>query len=322
MNPFRPLLQQQRLIILDGALATELEHRGADLNDPLWSANVLLEQPDLIRQVHYDYFAAGAQVATTASYQATFAGLAARGLDHDQAADLMRLSVQLAIDARTQLLSDQANRQSSIVNGAERSLCERQSLFVAASVGPYGAFLHDGSEYRGDYGLTVEELMEWHRPRLAVLADSGADLLACETIPCLAEGEALVRLLAEFPDTTAWLSFSCCDEEHVCHGERFVDCVALANRSEQIVAVGLNCTAPRYVEALLRQAAKVTTKPLLAYPNSGERWDAQTNCWLPGSGVDDFAAAAQRWVAAGAQIIGGCCRTTPADIEALAYLLL
>lgn len=163
--------------------------------------------------------------------------------------------------------------------------------------------------------------MAWHRPRLAVLAASGADFLACETIPCLAEGEALVRLLAEFPATAAWLSFSCCDEEHVCHGERFADCVALANRSAQIVAVGLNCTAPRYVEALLRQAAGVTTKPLLVYPNSGERWDAQTNCWLPGSGVADFAAAAERWVAAGAQIVGGCCRTTPADIEALARLL-
>jgi homocysteine S-methyltransferase len=168
--------------------------------------------------------------------------------------------------------------------------------------------------------LTVEELMAWHRPRLAVLATSGADLLACETIPSLAEAEALVRVLTEFPGTAAWLSFSCADGEHVCHGERFVDCVAMAAASPQIVAVGVNCTPPRYIESLLQQATTVTQKPLLTYPNSGERWDAANQCWLPGSGVADFAAAAQRWHAAGARLIGGCCRTTPADIAALARL--
>ena len=308
-NPLQSLLHQKRLVILDGALATELERRGADLQDPLWSAKILVEQPDLIRQVHYDYFSAGADVAITASYQASFAGLAARGLSEAHAADLMRLSVQLAIDARTQYLADQS----------PLATCNTP-LLVAASVGPYGAYLHDGSEYRGDYGLTVEELMAWHRPRFAVLAQSGADLLACETIPSLAEGEALIRLLAEFPDVWAWLSFSCCDGDHVCHGERFADCVALASACPQIAAIGVNCTAPRYVESLLGQAAAVTTKPLLAYPNSGERWDAVTQCWLPGSGVADFAAAAQRWYAAGARLIGGCCRTTPADIAALAGL--
>lgn len=310
-NPLQSLLQQKRVIILDGALATELERRGADLYDPLWSAKILLEQPDLIRQVHYDYFGAGADVAITASYQASFAGLAARGLREAQAADLMRCSVQLAIDARTQYLAD----QSPLATG-------NPPLLVAASVGPYGAYLHDGSEYRGDYGLSVEELMAWHRSRFAVLAQSGADLLACETIPSLAEGEALIRLLAEFPDVSAWLSFSCCDGDHVCHGERFADCAALANDCPQIAAIGVNCTAPRYVETLLQQAATVTTKPLLVYPNSGEHWDAVTQCWLPGSGVDDFAASAQRWYAAGARLIGGCCRTTPADIAALARLLL
>lgn len=323
LNPLQPILDQAGVIILDGAMATELEQRGADLHDPLWSAKILLERPALIRQVHYDYFVAGANVAITASYQATFAGLAARGLRHERAAALMRRSVQLAIEARTQYLAEQSsiNTKDHIQVEPQSASYHPHSRLVAASVGPYGAFLHDGSEYRGDYGLTVEQLMDWHRPRLAVLADSGADLLACETIPSLAEGEALIRLLAEFPNTAAWLSFSCCDGEHVCHGEPFADCVALANRSEQIVAVGLNCTAPRYVESLLHQAARVTQKPLLAYPNSGERWDATTQCWLPGTGVDDFAAAAQRWIAAGACLIGGCCRTTPADIRAIAQRL-
>ncbi|MFZ4660836.1 MAG: homocysteine S-methyltransferase [Caldilineaceae bacterium] len=308
-DPLQPLLTRKPVVILDGALATELEQRGADLKDPLWSAKILLEEPGLIRQLHEDYFTAGADVAITASYQATFPGLAARGLDAEQSAALMRLSVQLATHARTDYCTHHADDPTA-----------QRPLLVAASVGPYGAYLHDGSEYRGDYGLTVEELMAWHRPRLAVLATSGADLLACETIPSLAEGEALVRLLAEFPDTAAWLSFSCADGEYVCHGERFVDCVEMAAASPQIVAVGVNCTPPRYIESLLQQATTVTQKPLLTYPNSGEHWDAANQCWLPGSGVADFAAAAQRWHAAGARLIGGCCRTTPADIAALARL--
>lgn len=302
-NPFQPLLDQYGVVILDGALATELEARGADLRDPLWSAKVLLEQPDLIRQLHYDYFVAGADVAITASYQASFPGLQARGLSHVQAADLMRLSVKLAQDAREQFMAAAPHRATPPL--------------VAASVGPYGAYLHDGSEYTGDYGLTVAALMTWHRPRLAVLVDSGADLLACETIPSLVEAEALVQLLAEFPNTAAWLSFSCRDGEHLCHGEPFTAGVALAEASANIVAVGVNCTAPRHIESLLRHAQGVTTKPLLTYPNSGERWDATAQCWLPGTGEADFAQAAQRWYDAGARLIGGCCRTGPGEIKAI-----
>lgn len=303
INPFQPLLDQQGIVILDGALATALEARGADLRDPLWSAKVLLEAPALIRQLHDDYFIAGADVAITASYQASFPGLQARGLNAAQAADLMRLSVQLAQDAREQFLAATPPRTTP--------------LLVAASVGPYGAYLHDGSEYTGDYGLTIAELMAWHRPRLAVLAESGADLLACETLPSLAEAEALVQLLAEFPNTPAWLSFSCRDGEHLCHGEPFAAGVALAEASANIVAVGVNCTAPRHIESLLRHAQGITTKPLLTYPNSGERWDAAAHCWLPGTGEADFAQAAQRWYAAGARLIGGCCRTGPGEIQAL-----
>lgn len=317
MNPLQPFLDQTGVVILDGALATELERRGADLNDSLWSAKLLLEAPALIRQVHYDYFAAGANVATTASYQATFAGFARRGLNEVQAAALMRLSVQLAVEARDQYW--QAVRD----NGQEVAgkLPHSPRPLVAASIGPYGAYLADGSEYRGDYDLTIEQLMDFHRPRLQVLAKSGADLLACETIPCLAEGEALVKLLAEFPQMVAWLSFSCCDETHVCHGERFADCVALAEQSEQIVAVGLNCTPPRFAEPLLRQAARVAAKPLVVYPNSGERWDAANHCWLPGTGVTHFAEPARQWYNVGARLIGGCCRTTPADIRVIANVL-
>src|SRR5206468_3244428 len=214
---FTPFLGINGVVILDGALATELERRGADLRDPLWSAKLLLENPELIRQVHFDYYAAGADVATTASYQATIPGLMSRGLDRARAADVLRLSVTLAQQARDEYW--QAGRGG------------RFKPLVAASIGCYGAHLHDGSEYRGDYGLTVQQLIDWHRPRMEILAASGADLLACESVPCLAEAEALVKLLAEFPGVPAWLSFSCQDERRLCHGEKFAEAVELANAS-------------------------------------------------------------------------------------------
>jgi homocysteine S-methyltransferase len=305
-NPLRPFLEQFGVVLLDGALATELERRGADINDPLWSARVLLDDPDLIRQVHYDYFAAGADVATTASYQATFEGFAQRGLGRDQAADLMGKSVRLACAAREQFWEDPDQR-----GGRLRPL-------VAASVGCYGAFLADGSEYRGDYGLSVDELIAFHRPRLEVLAHGGADLLACETVPCMAEAEALVRLRVEFPTSPAWISFR--DEAHVCHGERLTDCVTLAERCENIVAVGVNCTPPRFVSDLLRSVHGATTRPLVVYPNSGETWDAQTRCWIPAA-TCDWGEAVREWYRLGARLIGGCCRTTPETIRQIATTL-
>jgi homocysteine S-methyltransferase len=304
-----PFLRTAGVLVIDGALASELERRGADLADELWSARLLLEAPELIRAVHADYFAAGADVAITASYQASFEGFARRGLSRTEATRLLQRSVSLACEARDAFWSDPAKR-----TGRLRPL-------VAASVGPYGAFLADGSEYHGEYGLTREELMDWHRPRMAVLAAAGADLLAFETIPCRVEAEALLALLREFPEMPAWLSFSCRDERHIAHGEDFAECVALAAAYEQIVAVGLNCTPPRYVEALLRHARSATQKPLLAYPNSGEAWDPRAKCWVTGSGTTEFTEPARRWYAAGARLIGGCCRTTPADIRAIATAL-
>ena len=302
-NPLTPFLLRQGFVVLDGGLATELEKRGADIDDDLWSARLLLDAPELIRQLHYDYFVAGADVAISASYQASFPGFARRGLNREDAAALMHLSVELAQAARDEFWADESNRVG------------RLRPLVAASIGCYGAFLADGSEYRGDYGLTREELMEWHRPRMAALVVSGPDLLACETLPCGVEAEALVALLAEFPDTLAWLSFSCRDEHYICHGEPFADCVALAAASPQVVAVGVNCTPPRFVEPLLQSVRPATEKPLLCYPNSGEAWDAAVHCWVAGSGTTDFGVPAQRWRDAGARLMGGCCRTGPDDIR-------
>lgn len=300
---WQPFLERAGVVMLDGGLATELERRGADLRDPLWSAKLLVENPDLIRAVHADYFHAGADVGTSASYQASFEGFAKHGIESGRAAELMRLSVRLVQEARDRFWAD-----STAQPGRARPL-------VAASVGCYGATLHDGSEYRGNYGLNVRQLMDWHRPRLEVLASSGADLLACETVPSLAEAEALTRLLDEFPDMPAWLSFSCRDEHRLCDGAPFVEAVRIAESTATVVAVGVNCTAPQFVENLLASVHDVAPVPLLAYPNSGERWNAALHRWEQAATPLDWADAARRWRAAGARLIGGCCRTTPATIR-------
>jgi homocysteine S-methyltransferase len=190
---------------------------------------------------------------------------------------------------------------------------------VAASIGCYGATLHDGSEYRGAYGLSAQQLGDWHRPRFELLAHSGADLLACETIPCLAEAEALVRLAAEHPQTPLWLSFSCRDESRVCHGETLAECVALAQGLANVVAVGINCTPPGLIEPLLRSLAATSACPLLVYPNSGETWDAHQRCWrCADADAQDWGQLARTWYQAGARLIGGCCRTTPETIRKIA----
>jgi homocysteine S-methyltransferase len=301
-------LDHQGVVILDGAMATELEQRGAPLDDRLWSAIVLLQHPEWIESVHYDYFAAGADVAITATYQATFEGFAAIGLDRDQAQAVLRRSVEVARSARTRFMA------SERFNGRIHPL-------IAASVGPYGAYLADGAEYRGDYGLSVKQLMDWHRPRFEVLASSSADLLACETIPCLEEGEALVRLMEEY-GAGGWLSFSCRDGSTLNHGEPISEAVALADSCPTVQAVGVNCTAPHFIEALLAAARSATRKPLLCYPNSGERWDGAHHCWVKSSDGTDFGDAAQRWYHAGARLLGGCCRTGPTEIAAIRRALV
>ena len=304
-DPIADTLNERSPVILDGALATELERRGADLRDPLWSAKLLIERPDLIRAVHMDYFEAGADLATTASYQANFAAFAARGIDFDGASRLMRSSVEIARSARDSFWADAAMRV-----GRSRPL-------VAASVGPYGAVSGDGAEYRGRYALNDAALARFHRPRLALLAESGADLLACETIPSLREALVLADLLGDLRDTPAWISFSCRDERSTCEGQDIGAAVAALGACAQIVAVGVNCTAPGHILPLLRRMREKTSKPLLVYPNSGEHYEPQSKSWIGRAGTTPFAAQARDWYEAGARLIGGCCRTTPHDIRAI-----
>lgn len=306
MNPITSILKDYPALVIDGALATELERRGCDLKDDLWSAKILHEQPESIKQVHLDYFKAGADCAITASYQATVEGFARRGLNESESIGLIQKSVGLAMEARNEFWSDPANRAG------------RAKPFVAASVGPYGAFLADGSEYRGNYGLSERELMDFHRPRMKALIEAGADVLACETIPSLIEAQAIAKLLEEFPDAIAWLSFSARDEKHISEGQIFADCVRQFENHAQVAAIGINCTSPSYIPSLIREARKVTDKPVLVYPNSGETYNAENNDWNGNPVVESFGEQAREWYGAGARLIGGCCRTTPEDIRLIA----
>jgi homocysteine S-methyltransferase len=305
MNPIAPLLDRQGFVVLDGGLATEMERHGADLDDDLWSAKMLNEAPELIRRVHGDFLGAGADIIATATYQASFEGFARKGIDRARAEALMRLGVDLAVLAREAFWSDTRNHVA------------RQRPLVAASIGPYGASLHDGSEYHGNYDIGIPELTAFHRERLDVLADAGADLLAFETIPSRAEAEVLLELLERYPGCHAWLSFSCRDNENVCHGERFAECAALADQSDRLVAVGINCTAPRHITPLLESAVSLRT-PLAVYPNSGETWSAQRQEW-DGESCSRFPVA--EWYDAGARLIGGCCRTTSGNIKEMRSIL-
>jgi len=282
-------------LILDGGLSNQLEAQGCDLRDALWSARVLAEEPAQIEAAHAAYVRAGADVLLTASYQATFEGFARRGTGRQEAARLLTSSVTLA---------------RRVADGAPRP------VWVAASAGPYGAMLADGSEYHGRYGdgVGVAELTRFHRPRLEVLAAAEPDVLALETVPGTAEAAALLRAAAGL-GVPAWLSYTVAGGRTRA-GEPLADAFALAADEPGVVAVGVNCCAPEDVAYAVETAARVTGKPVVAYPNSGEGWNAGTRTWR-GPGSFD-AAAARGWHRAGAAALGGCCRVGPESIAALA----
>ena len=284
------------VLVADGGLATELEARGNDLSDSLWSARLLADAPEQILAAHLAFFRAGAQIATSASYQASFEGFAGRGLGRREAAGLMRRSVDLARAARDQLTGDGRAR------------------WVAASAGPYGAALADGSEYRGRYGLSVRELAAWHRPRLEVLAEAGPDVFALETVPDIDEAEALMTAISGL-GIPAWLSYTIAGGQTRA-GQPLAEAFAVAAGVPEVVAVGVNCCAPSDVPMAIAVAREVTGKPVIVYPNSGEEWDARRRAWTGQSGSSP--GQAQQWIAAGAQIIGGCCRVRPAAIAEIA----
>jgi homocysteine S-methyltransferase len=288
-------------VVLDGGMSNQLESAGHDLSDELWSARLLDERPEAIIEAHLAYFEAGADVAITSSYQATFEGFAKRGIGRARAAELLSLSVELAREA--------ARRAQA--KGVMRP------LWVAASAGPYGAMLADGSEYRGRHGLSVAELEAFHRPRLEVLAAAGPDVLALETVPDTDEAEALLRAVRGL-GVPAWLSYSVAGDRTRA-GQPLEDAFALAADADEVIAVGVNCCAPEDVAGAVETAARVTGKPVVVYPNSGEAWNAAARAW---DGRSTFAPEEVRgWRESGARLIGGCCRVGPEAIASIARTL-
>ena len=296
---FSAALERDVPLIIDGGLATQLEAQGCDISNSLWSASLLLEQPQEIVTASRAFLDAGAECIATASYQASYEGFARIGVPAEKARELMLLSVELAIEARGDF-----------------------GALIAASIGPYGAMLHDGSEYRGDYDAAMETLREFHAGRLSLFDKSEADILACETVPSIGEARVLAELLAECA-TPAWVSFSCRDAEHISDGTRVEEAAAVFRRHPTVLAVGLNCTPPQFATTLVRRfRAALPEKAVIAYPNSGETWDADCGTWSGTAVPVDFASAAAEWVSAGASIVGGCCRTGPAHIAAMRENLL
>ncbi|GAA0601284.1 homocysteine S-methyltransferase [Kribbella sandramycini] len=285
----------ERPIILDGGLSNALEDRGHDLSDALWSARLLRDAPAEIAAVHRTYFAAGAMVATTASYQASVRGFAQAGVPEREAERLISSSVRIARDVRDEF---------------------GDGRLVAASVGPYGAFLADGSEYRGRYGVPASTLRDFHGPRLELLIDAAPDLLAIETVPDVDEAEVLVELLREL-DFPAWFAYSAADGKTRA-GQPLADAFAVT-AIPQVVAVGINCCDPDDVRTAVATAVAVTWRPAVAYPNSGAVWNAEARAWA--GEPADFATLAPAWVASGAAYVGGCCQVGPAQISELAKAL-
>ncbi len=289
----------QRPVVLDGGLATQLESQGHDLSSALWSARLLRDDPEAIVEAHRTFFAAGAEVATTASYQATYEGFARAGLTGDETTRLLRRSVALAQQAREQ---------------QEAATADSRDRFVAGSVGPYGAMLAGGEEYSGDYRVPVKTLRAFHRPRLEVLLDAGADVLALETIPQLAEVEALLEEVDRL-GAAAWLSVSV-DGARLRSGEPLKEVWAMAHDVPALVAVGVNCSTPGDAGAAVAPARTGSGKAVVVYPNSGEQWDAEERCWVGRGGLDPEAVT--QWLDDGARLVGGCCRVGPQDIERVA----
>lgn len=280
-------------LVLDGGLATQLEAAGHDLTSGVWSAQVLAEDPEAVRAAHRTFFAAGAQLATTASYQVSSRGFASVGQDTLHISRLLRRSVRVARQAADEVADE---------------------TWVAASVGPYGATLGDGSEYRGDYGLSVDQLRRWHRFGIQVLADVGPDVLALETVPCLAEAEALLEEVRGLP-RPCWLSLTC-DGDRTRAGEPVAEAFAMAAEVDEVVAVGVNCLDPADTPELVALAHAVSGKPVVVYPNAGERWDPVARRWSGDRTA--VASLVDGWLDAGARLVGGCCRVGPDEIGAVA----
>lgn len=291
-------------LLLDGGLGGELDRRGFDISTPLWSAELINSAPATLRALHLDFLEAGAMCITTASYQASEPGLAALGMGRDAIESVFRDSVAIARAARDEFLQSHPT--------------PRFRPLVAASVGPYGAYLADGSEYRGNYGQSDAALRAFHTARLGWLDRSGADLIACETIPDLQEARVLAGLLERLT-TPAWISFCCRDGRSLHDGNAIEAAAELFKNHARCFALGVNCCAPADVGALIERIAAVAPhKLIVVYPNSGQQYDAEAKHWRGDQAPRHYSELAAGWFQAGAGMIGGCCRIGPEYIRELA----
>ncbi len=302
---FEELNKQKNLIVMDGPMGTELERRGYNVNDRLWSAKILRDDPAAIRRIHYDYCAAGADILTCASYQASVKGLCEAGCSQARAEELIALSLRLVQEAR----------ESWWEEGGR--LSGRPLPLAAGDIGPYGAYLSDASEYTGAYRLSRSEYREFHLPRMRILQETGAEIFAVETMPRLDEALVCAELLEEM-GADYWISFTFRDESHICEGRPVSEVTAALRDLPHLKAVGVNCTPPEYVRGIVRRLRAGTDLPICVYPNSGEIYDGVTKTWHGVPGAQTFDGMARGWYAEGARLIGGCCRTTPDDIRTIA----
>ena len=289
-------------LILDGGLSNVLESFGCDLNQELWSAKMLIDQPEEIKRAHLAYLESGAQCITSSSYQATLSGFERIGLNRSEATKMMIKSVELAQEAR-----------SIFIKKHNKS----ESIFLAASIGPYGAFLADGSEYRGDYKISDNELRRFHAEKIRILESTNVDFLAFETIPSLREIQILSELIPQ-SKKPCWISFSCRDSEFLNGGNKITDAVRICSSTNNLFALGVNCTAPKYISTIIKKIRPlVQDKKIIIYPNSGEIYLPESKSWKGISDPDIFQKMASEWLDLGVNIIGGCCRIGPDHIAKL-----
>lgn len=303
MNDFKKWLEEQKYVVIDGALSTALEKKGMDLNHKLWTAKVLVENPEKIKEVHREYFEAGANIAITSTYQASILGFRDLGHSEEEAEAFIKQSVELAKQAR---LESQVN----------------QKMWIAGSVGPYGAYLADGSEYRGDYSVNGQFLKEFHEKRIELLISEGVDLLAIETIPNIEEIKVLLNILSNYPETVAWVTCSLKDSEHISDGSKLSSVQEILEGNQQIIGYGINCVKPEYVEKSMEILSLNKSKKLIAYPNGGAIYTPTTKEWGDnGNSKHIFSKDCLDWYEKGCSMIGGCCCTTKDDIKTLSDTL-
>lgn len=288
-------------LLIDGAMSTALEQLGADTNNSLWTASVLANQPALVKKVHQEYFKAGARLAITDTYQANVPAFIRNGYSKQETHSLIQRAVALAKEAR-----DEYQQETGIYN------------YVAGALGPYGAYLANGSEYTGDYHLSTIEYQQFHRPRLTDILTVGVDVIAIETQPRLDEVLAELDLVKELaPDTLCYVSFSLKDSTRLPDGTPLAVAARTVAKYPNVFAVGVNCIPLEEVTATIETIHQATDKPVIAYPNSSATYDPTTKTWSYPHGRRSLVDYLPQWLAAGLTIIGGCCTTTPQDIAAL-----